>query len=303
MIDFFDICYSSLRNTNKFHSFLRYLIRNISNVLIPFYFKLTKRKVILPEKDKANVIVSLTSFPQRISKIWLIIECILRQKTLPNKIILWLAKDQFSKGINDLPENLKYYLKKNILEVIFLEEDFRSHKKYYYAFKEFPDDIIITLDDDIFYPSNIISDLLELHKKYPDVICCHRAHMVLKDNDNKLKAYTSWEKIYDAIGPTFKIFHTSGGGTLYKKSMFTDEVLNDKIFRDYCFYADDIWLNIMAQISKTKTIKSNYFSHLIPIFNSNSDFKLSLDNVIGGKNDEQIQNLIKYYKLEEKNLF
>ena len=31
-------------------------------------------------------------------------------------------------------------------------EDLKAHKKYYYAFKEYPDDIVITVDDDVIYP-------------------------------------------------------------------------------------------------------------------------------------------------------
>ncbi|WP_090677557.1 glycosyltransferase [Myroides guanonis] len=262
-----------------------------------------KKEIILPKNDGLEIIVSITSFPQRIPKIWLVIECILKQKSLPNKIILWLSKGQFPNEMEDLPRSLTKYVESNVLEIVFLDEDIRSHKKYYYAFQKFPKDVIITLDDDIYYPSNIISDLLKTHKKHPNTICCHRAHTVTKNKNNKLESYTLWEKNYGKFGPSFKIFHTSGGGTLYKKEMFNEEVLNKEVFKKLSFYADDVWLNIMAQLSGTKTIKTNYFSNLIPIYDKKAIFKLSVENLGKNGNDIQLKNLIKYYEINEDKVF
>ena len=59
-------------------------------------------------------------------------------------------KRSISNELKDIPDNLLGYYNKKQLEIIFVEEDLRSHKKYYYAFKEYQNDIIITIDDDIF---------------------------------------------------------------------------------------------------------------------------------------------------------
>src|SRR5699024_12638905 len=66
--------------------------------------------------------------------------CLLRQTYPPDKIILWLAKEQFE-GRNTLPNNL-LDLEKRGLEIVFCDEDLRSHKKYYYAIKKFSKDIL-----------------------------------------------------------------------------------------------------------------------------------------------------------------
>ena len=51
------------------------------------------------------------------------------------------------------------------MKIEFKDEDLRSHKKYYYTIKEYPDDIMITVDDDIFYRSDMIAKLMAYHKK------------------------------------------------------------------------------------------------------------------------------------------
>lgn len=304
IIDFLDRVYSSLRSKeNKIESLFRFIIRKVSNLILPLYLNFTKKDSRLQISDKENIIVSLTTFPGRISKLWMVIECMLRQTMLPNKIVLYLAKDQFPNELKDLPDNLLGYYKKKQLDIKFVEEDLRSHKKYYYAFKEFQNDIIITIDDDIFYPSNIIKDLMDLHEKFPDAICCHRAHKIVRNDDNTISKYSKWKKVFGNFGPAFDLFHTSGGGTLYKTDFFSEEVVNKEAFVSLCFMADDVWLNIMAQLNKTKTVKSSYFSNLIPIENKNSLFKLSQENVADGGNDKQLQNLIQNYNINNYEIF
>ena len=306
MINRFDSIYTSINNSNlilsrlKFYSFLRFSVRSFVNIIMPIYFRLNPTDKKLESKDDNKVIVSITTFPNRINKIWLVVECLLRQTRMPNNIILWLSKEQFVRGELDLPIKLLKY-KKNGVEFRFVDEDLRSHKKYYYAFKEFPKDIIITVDDDLFYTDFLIESLLNLHEIFPNSICCHRGFVVNKDN-NTILPYKRWQIARDFVNPTSDLFQTSGGGTLYKLEMLHPEVLNKEVFLNICLAADDVWLNFMAQMGGTKTVKSNYFSNYIPILNFNN-INLSSYNVLGGGNDLQIRNLINYYNLNENELF
>ena len=50
------------------------------------------------------------------------------------------------------------------LEIKYIK-DLKSHKKYFYAFKEFYNEIFITFDEDIFYNKNTISSLINTNKK------------------------------------------------------------------------------------------------------------------------------------------
>ncbi|MEO6851924.1 MAG: hypothetical protein ABI166_14880, partial [Mucilaginibacter sp.] len=95
----------------------------------------------------------------------------MHQTVLPDKIILWLSSDQFS-GVLSLPKKL-LKLQKRGLEVRFCQGDLRSHKKYFYALQEFPEDFIVTIDDDIIYPTDMLEQLINLSNIYPSCICCH----------------------------------------------------------------------------------------------------------------------------------
>ena len=139
MIDFFDSCYKLVQGEKyyvlrkiKFYSVLRFLIRILANFVIPIYctFTANNKKYILTSqkhRDK-RIIISLTSFPARIHRIWLVIESLLRQSYKPDMIILWLSKEQFG-SIDSLPSNL-LKLRERGLQIILKDSDLRSHKEY-----------------------------------------------------------------------------------------------------------------------------------------------------------------------------
>jgi hypothetical protein len=307
MNNFFIKYYSSISNKIsflnkiKYYAIQRFIIRFLANIFVPIWFVLTNlffsKKLRKCESDK-EIIVSLTTFPARINRIWIVIECILRQTYPPNRIILWLSKEQFD-SYSSLPKRL-LKLQMRGLEIEFCDEDLRSHKKYYYSLKKYPNTILITVDDDFIYHSNLINDLLKMHIKYPQAICCHRA-VKIRLEDQIVLPYKLWEPIYNENHPDFNVFFTTGGGTLFPPNSLHKEVLNKKIFLNYCKYADDVWLNLMSQMNNTKIIKliSNY-DVLIPLFIKGNSSLASI-NVDDGLNDEQF-NMVRNYYIENKNI-
>lgn len=59
----------------------------------------------------------------------------------------------------------------------------KSHKKYYYAMQEYPEDIIVLVDDDMFYPYNTVEKLMKMHEKYPSDICTMTAQVIVKEKN------------------------------------------------------------------------------------------------------------------------
>ena len=153
--------------------FYRIIVR-LANYLLPIYFRMTGWSVKnLNRNNKSSrkpVIVSLTSFPARINKVWLTIETILRQMEKPDKVLLWLYKDEF-KDKKALPRNLLRLAHRG-LEIRFCDENLRSHLKYYYTMLSYPDANIIVIDDDMLYPPDLIKKLKIFNVKYPEGIIC-----------------------------------------------------------------------------------------------------------------------------------
>lgn len=128
--------------------------------------------------DRQKIIVSLTSFPQAIPYAIQSIQSVLDGSVLPDKIVLYLTASQFADC--GIPSELETLAERNpIFEVRTYGEDIRSYTKLIPALIDFPDDIIVTIDDDILYHADMLRDLLRLHKRLPQAIVAHRVRRVV----------------------------------------------------------------------------------------------------------------------------
>jgi len=239
-------------------------------------------------------IVSLTSFSGRIHNIWITLETILRQSFKPDQIILWLGEDQFENI--ELPENL-LGLKSRGLTINFCK-DVRSHTKYYYTIQLFPDANIITLDDDCYYPSNTIEQLVKLHKQFPSEICSNRVHKILTKNGSILP-YMKWKHNYKKnLTPNHNLLQTGVSGVLYPPKSLHKDVLDQAVFKELCFYADDLWLKLHAIRNGTKVVTSKNFNKDLICVSDTQNNQLVSKNSFGGRNDSQFNDISKFYNLQ-----
>ena len=284
--------YSSIIDRNtflkkiRFYSLLRWVTRQTANIVLPASFRMCPSKTVLPNSTHQNIIVSLTSFPARIDKLWMVIECMFGQTVLPNKIILWLSKEQFP-TMENVPARLKAYQTRG-LDIRIVENDYRSHKKYLYTLQQYPDDILITIDDDIFYRSTIIEELMVSHEKQPDAIMAHYTHNIQYDK-NTILPYNQWQ---NNVTEGDFLFFGSGGGTLFPAHSLHKDVTNIKDALCICPNADDIWLNAMARLNYSSIVHTGRKEVYLPILQRHA-LTLFATNELGG-NDCQLQQLIKY---------
>lgn len=267
----------------------RRLIRYYANLLLPWYLH---KKVTYKGKVQKNLIVSLTSFPARIENVWMVIEAIKRQTILPEKIILWLSREQFPTKKN-IPNSLLEQ-QNELFEIRLVADDIRSHKKYYYVSCEFPNSLILLIDDDIFYPLNMIECLLRARQNHPQAIMCQYGYIMKFDDNRHLLPYRSWKKI-TASSTDENIFFGSGGGTLFTPSKLYHDLTNKDLFLNLAPLADDIWLNAMVKLASLPIKLINPYLPL-PIKAKENQLTLSSVNVGENKNDEQLKAVSDYYR-------
>lgn len=270
--------------------FLYRCIKLFLNVLYPLiiFFK----KPYGCSGCKNGIIVSLTTFPARITKVHLVIETLMHQTMKPEKIILWLAETQFESK-DRLPKKL-LKLQERGLEIRFCE-DLRSHKKYYYSMLYYPEHMIITVDDDTFYPETLIEDLMQTHRKYPDCVCCMLAHKMLIKHETVMP-YKQWISGIEGISePSYLLVPIGCEGVLYPPHILSKYVFEKRTFRQICSQADDLWLKAMSTLNNVKVMpcytKSITFANL---WNAKK-FSLNELNVGQNLNDRQLKNLMERY--------
>ena len=151
-------------------------------------------------KDRQQIIVSLTSFPAAIPYAVQAIRSVLSGTMLPDKIVLYLDTQKFPDG--KLPAGLEALKAESpLLDVRFDPAEIRSYKKLLPALRDFPEDVIVTIDDDICYRPDMLYRLVRLHKRLPDAIIAHRVRRIKPD-----MPYSEWRKYkwYDFV---FKRIH------------------------------------------------------------------------------------------------
>lgn len=250
--------------------------------------------VLESHKRETQIIVSLTSYRERFSDLPITIYSLLNQTLKPDRIILWL--DESSEDLAYLPYEITQFVK-NGLEIKFVK-DIGSYTKAIYAFKDFSDSIIVTADDDIYYPSNWLKKLYLSYIAHPQDIHAHRVHKV-----DLTKSYEKWEKHVTVESAEYSNFLTGVGGVLYPPHCFSNEVLREDIFLKNAPKADDIWFWIMALVHNRKIrVVKNHIKTLIAtnIFRQFFAQSLYKDNR-NGANDTQLNNLMKFYGQNVKN--
>lgn len=201
------------------------------------------------QRKKENVIVSLTSHPGRINTVHLCIKSLLKQRSKPFRIFLWLSKEQFPRLESELPEALLDLAKKNsVFEIRWADGDIAPHKKYYYSMKEYADLPVIVVDDDVIYSPDLVAKLMKSYRKYPHSISCMRANLITFKSADTLMDYEGWVMGYMGLvdTPSFQLLPTGVGGVLYPPKSIPPEAFDEKAIMETCRYCDDLWLKLFA---------------------------------------------------------
>ncbi len=242
-----------------------------------------------------ELIISLTSYPKRYATLRPTLECLLSQEIKPDRVILWVAKEDAEALTPDIKA-----LEEKGLDIRITATDLKVYNKLIPALTEFPDAFIVTADDDIYYPPEWLGELIKYWDKLDSRIVCHRAH-IIKMNDDQLPApYNSWKWGAQAANDTDRIFPTGVGGVLYPpKSLPLPETLDSALFQKLAPGADDLWLYWMARKNKTEYKITDYNKREVIVWPGSQIVSLSADNTgihTGiSANDTKIQNLINHY--------
>lgn len=251
------------------------------------------------EKRNSRIIVSVTSFPARIETTGAVIEQMLYQTVKPDEVILWLSKEQFPEREGQLPPKLLELRDKFGVKICWCDGDMKAYKKFLPALKEYPEDFLIIIDDDLLYPIDLIEKLMDAHEKFPNSIIASRVHKIGVDENGKLLSYRKWKK--QIAEDTFEIkedwFFTGGAGTLFPPHIFGEELFDEKVILELCPFADDIWLNIHAAINKVSIVNIAANNKLARIADTQ---EICLQTVNLEQNDVQLKNLTSYYRNQLK---
>lgn len=214
----------------------------------PLFTDINEQTKILQQN---NVIVSLTSYGDRMKNLPRVIDSMLRQTHKPYKVVLTLYK----KDYGNIPSDVARYLRKhdNIVEVIVSDVDIKPHKKYFYTMLKYPDNPVITIDDDVEYDKSLIEKLMKSFDKHRNAVSCTRGREI-RGNGRNLPPYSLW-KINSVVRnrEVFNFLPTGIGGILYPPHILNLKETNINELMEY-LTVDDIFLKILELRNNIPTV-------------------------------------------------
>ena len=196
----------------------------------------------------------MTSFPAAIPYAVQAVRSILDGSVLPDKLVLYLTFSQF--GQKGIPEGLLEQARRNpVFEIRDYGRDIRSYRKLIPALRDFPDSVIVTVDDDVSYHRNMLKDLLLLHEKIPGAVLAHRAKRMKPGSPYRLwKKYRWYDFVLKRIHSGFLNIQTGVGGVLYPPHSLKEEMIDEELFTKIAPTTDDIWFWAAAVANGTPVI-------------------------------------------------
>jgi hypothetical protein len=251
-------------------------------------------------KRNPKLIVSLTSYPARISELHFTLYSLFNQSLKPDEIVLWLGEKQFPNREQNLPKNVLRF-KEFGLTIKFCK-DIRSFTKLIPSLIHYPDDIIITSDDDMYYRSNWLEQLYRTYQQEPQIIHCQWAWRILITNKNEIQPFSIRTEQTCSNISSFNNMLLGVAGVIYPPRSLHPDIFCEDMFLKICPLADDIWFWAMAVLNGTK-IKQISRTRNLPLFVDlkkeilRTGEQLGDINVVQNFNDVQLKMVLYHYPL------
>jgi len=243
----------------------------------------------------SEIIVSLTSFPMRIGGIHHTLKSIFEQSRHPDKVVLCLCETEFPNKEADLPVTLEPYILDG-LEILWVSDNLKPHKKYFYTMQKYPQAAIITLDDDIIYPKFIVERLVESYQRFPHCVSAVRAHLMRFSESGELAPYREWGNWSQEYinRPCFALFPTGGAGALYPPGEYRKHFLDKDAIRTLCLDADDVWMKFIELKCGIPVVVPPNSKYTLQYVDGSQENALFNTNMSDGGNDSQIARMVEY---------
>lgn len=291
----------SLKAKIKQHLFFKRLLREDKRkkMQIDKELPLMVTDMLPNNQNIIRLVVSLTSYGKRVTDaLPYTLYSLLHQNILPYRIAVYLDEDHWSEA--NLPTVLKEFQRMGV--EFYYVEDLRSYKKLIPALPMFPDNPILTVDDDLYYHENFIESFVNSYIWSDKHTVLGTVGRLVSFKDGKLLPYTQWDttRIGDVSRP---VSFFGCGGCLYPPHVFDEEILNKKIFQRLAPTADDLWFWAMEQRCGVKTqLLPNFRTKLYTSVNRIEEYDLTQQGTLMylndtlGRNDEQLNALLEYYE-------
>lgn len=262
----------------------------------------TKRYMLKPDSEKADITVSLSTIPGRIENIYPALKSLMDQTMPPRRI--YLAIPPFS-----IREQKAYTIPAELanceaLKIIDAQKDWGPATKLIPALRHpstKPDNIILTADDDNIYPAEFVKTFWQYSQKLPDAALSLRGAAMSRTLHWKdCRAFKGTE----ISQPAAVEIITGCGGIMVKPQFFAAEFFDYGNAPAEAFFVDDIWISgnlAKHDISRYVIPFRGSYVYLTTLTTLSGPALDHGENRGGGNDDAVIDYFRSYWKLLPEN--
>jgi hypothetical protein len=202
--------------------------------------------------EKPRIIVSLTTSPKRIKQIEPVLNSIINQTLKPDRIYLNLPHI-FKRDQTTFEKPLPYFITHNPLIYVNWCEDVGPATKVLPTanLETDPNTLILSIDDDIYYPPNLLETFIAFAKVFPDACITGTSFMEDKKLDKNLL-----ENKYGLEGRFVELVE-GYSGVMYRRRFFNNfnlKWLDEKS----CKFGDDFYISNELKRNNIPIVKIGY---------------------------------------------
>lgn len=208
------------------------------------------KELLKRSEGSIPVVVSLTTIPSRFHSVSITVRSLFAQDRRPIKIILWLNERYRDK----LPGSL-FSLQNELFEIRYSPYDF-SHRKLIHSLEAFPDQILISCDDDLIYHPSALRLTYEQHLRTPGVVVGNRCREITYDEEGNLLPYLQWPFVVEARKNKMLLMPVGAFLVLYPSGILHENATNVDLFTKLSPKSDDLWFKLCTLLNDKLSIAS-----------------------------------------------
>lgn len=249
-------------------------------------------------------VITMTSYPKRIGFLNEQIEYFFTTQTIkPDLFYLWLSIEEFPQKENNLQAELLNTIRKYNIILSWCEKNEYCHKRWYVYPKHY-NDIVISIDDDHYYPNTLIESAIALLEESRDNtiynIFSNYTYPAIYEN---IKFYCH----INAFDTTPSKYKTFNGQCIFMPKTFPLESISEeniKIRQKYCMLCDESWLMPFIKYNDTEIgslpYKSNEIYEISKVNKSYDKLSKTIFHTLTLKDVQLYIVLRQFPKLKEK---
>ncbi len=207
-----------------------------------------------------HIIVSFSTTPYRIEKMQSTVKSLFEQNAKIDKIYLSVPY-KFKR--DNLEYKIPQWLQDEKRITILRTEDYGPATKILGVLEQVkldPNTIIITVDDDIYYPHNLVLQLAYKAKQNPNYAIGLTGSNPEYDEEGKISKHSA-EGFYNNYTPDASVSFLQGfSGIAYRRKFFDESIFEIKNAPKECVNSDDLYLSFyLSKRAVKRTILNNNF--------------------------------------------